>query len=145
MADIERTSEATWHGDLRGGNGQITSTSGILKNTQYSFGTRFEQGAGTNPEELLAAAHAACYSMALANHLSKKGFKVDHIHSRATCHLTPQQPAGFKITKIDLVTRGKVEGIDDATFKAEAKEAEAGCIVSNALRAITIELDAALA
>ncbi len=139
MADIERSAQATWHGDLRGGKGEMSASSGVLKGVAYSFGTRFGQTPGTNPEELLAAANAACYSMALANNLSGKGYKVDFIETQAVCHLTPQQPAGFKITKMDLNTRGKVDGIDEATFNLIAKETEKTCPVSQALGAITIE------
>lgn len=144
MADIERTAEAVWNGDLRSGTGQISSTSGVLKAVPYSFGTRFEQAPGTNPEELIAAAHAACYSMALAATLGRKGYQPEHVETRAICHLTPQQPSGFKITKMRLETRGRVPGIDEATFKQIAEEAEKGCPVSNALRSIDIELDAKL-
>ncbi len=139
MADIERSAQATWHGDLRGGKGEMSASSGALKNQAYSFAARFEQAPGTNPEELLAAAHAACYSMALANGLSQKGFKVDFVETRAVCHLTPQKPAGFKITKMDLMTRGKVEGIDEKTFNQIAKDTEKNCPVSQALASIAIE------
>ncbi len=116
----------------------MSASSGVLKDVAYSFATRFQQAPGTNPEELLAAAHAACYSMAFANNLSRQGFKVDYIETNAVCHLTPQT-AGFKITKMDLNTRGKVDGIDEATFNKIAKETESGCPVSQALASITIE------
>ncbi|MBA2340975.1 MAG: OsmC family protein [Pyrinomonadaceae bacterium] len=146
MADIERHASAVWNGDLRGGNGEINSASGVLSNTAYSFATRFENGTGTNPEELIAAAHAACYSMALAATLGRKGHQPQRIETRAICHLTPQQPSGFKITKMRLETRGQVEGLDEATFGEIALEAEKGCPVSNALRGgLEIELDAKLA
>ena len=144
MADLERTAEATWHGDLRGGSGRFSAASGILKEASYSFATRFENAPGTNPEELLAAAESACYSMAFANNLSKKGFTVNEINTRATCVLSPQATGGFKITKMRLVTRGKVEGIDSETFKAVAKETSTGCPVSVALSAIAIEVEAQL-
>jgi lipoyl-dependent peroxiredoxin len=144
MADIERSASAVWNGEVRGGNGQISSASGVLNDTSYSFATRFEQANGTNPEELIAAAHAACYSMAFAATLGRKGFKPQQIETRATCSLTPQT-AGFKISKMRLETRGQVEGIDEATFKHVAQEAEQSCPVSNALRgSVQIELDAAL-
>jgi lipoyl-dependent peroxiredoxin len=144
MADIERSASAVWNGEIRGGSGQITSTSGILNETPYSFATRFEQANGTNPEELIAAAHAACYSMAFTAVLGRKGFKSHHIETRAICSLTPLS-AGFKISKIRLETRGKVEGIDEETFKQVAHEAEQSCPVSNALRGgPEIELDATL-
>jgi osmotically inducible protein OsmC len=145
MADIERTASAVWNGEVRGGNGQISSNSGILNETAYSFGTRFEQAQGTNPEELIAAAHAACYSMAFAATLGRKGHKPQQIQTRATCSLAPQQAGGFKITKMRLETRGQVEGIDEETFKQIAQEAEQACPVSNALRGnLQIELDVSL-
>ncbi len=117
----------------------MNASSGVLKGIAYSFATRFEQAPGTNPEELLAAAHAACYSMAFANNLSRQGYNVDFVETRAVCHLTPQKPAGFKITKMDLMTRGKVAGIDEATFNQIAKDTEKTCPVSQALSAIAIE------
>lgn len=144
MADILRSASAVWNGEVRGGNGQISTQSTVLSDSAYSFATRFEQAEGTNPEELLAAAHAACYSMAFAATLGRKGFKPQHIQTKATCSLTPQ-PGGFKITKMHLETRGQVEGIDDATFKQIAQEAEQSCPVSNAFRNnLEIEVDAAL-
>ena len=145
MANLERTAEAVWNGDLRGGNGQFSSTSGVFNEVPYSFRTRFENEPGTNPEELIAAAHAACYSMAFAGALSRKGHQPLEIQTRATCVLEPQQPSGFKITTMRLETRGRVEGIDEATFKEIAKEGEQGCPVSNALRgSLQIELNASL-
>ncbi len=144
IADIERVSEATWNGELRTGNGQLSSGSGVLSEVPYNFRTRFEQEPGTNPEELIAAAHAACYSMAFAGTLGRKGHQPQQIHTTATCVLTPQQPSGFKITKMRLQTQGKADGIDQATFEELAREAEAACPVSNALRAIEIELNARL-
>jgi len=144
MADIERTASAVWNGDLRSGQGTINSTSGVLSDTPYSFVTRFEQAPGTNPEELIASAHAACYSMAFSGLLGRKGYQPQQIETRAICFLTPQT-GGFKITKMRLETRGKVDGLDDATFKEIANEAEQGCPVSNALRgSLQIEVDASL-
>ena len=145
MAYIERVASAVWNGELRGGNGQISSNSGVLNDTPYSFATRFEQAQGTNPEELIAAAHAACYSMAFAGALGRKGHKPQQIQTRAICSLSPQQPSGFKITKMRLETRGQVEDMDDETFKQIAQEAEQACPVSNALRgSLQIEVDASL-
>ncbi|RME44742.1 MAG: OsmC family peroxiredoxin [Chloroflexi bacterium] len=145
MVEIKRTGEGVWNGGLRGGTGQVSSASGVLSDTPYSFGTRFEQEPGTNPEELIAAAHAACYSMAFAATLERQGYQPQQIRTRAICSLTPQETGGFKITKMRLETRGRVEGLDEATFKRIAQEAEAGCPVSNALRgSLEIELDAAL-
>jgi osmotically inducible protein OsmC len=145
MADIRRTAEAVWRGNLRGGNGHIASSSGVLKDTPYSFGTRFEDEPGTNPEELIAAAHAACYNMALAHTLDSKGYRPERIETQAICTLSPQKGGGFRITKMRLETRGQVPGLDEATFKQIAQEAEKGCPVSNALRGgLEIKLGAAL-
>ena len=138
MADIERSAEAVWRGDLRGGKGEFSASSGVFKNAPYSFATRFEQAPGTNPEEMLAAAHAACFSMALASGLSKKGLTVERIETRGVCHLTPQPTGGFKITKMELITRAKVEGIDEATLKEVADETKKTCPVSGALSALEI-------
>ncbi len=145
MADIERSAQAVWHGDLRGGNGQFSTNSGLVKDAPYSFKTRFEDAPGTNPEELLAAAHAACFSMAFSARLANKGYNVNEIKTRAVCVMTPQPTGGFKITKMKLETRGKVEGVDAATFKEIAEDAKKNCPVSGALSALAIELDAALA
>jgi lipoyl-dependent peroxiredoxin len=123
MAEFERKAQAVWNGDLRGGNGSINASSGILKNAAYSFATRFENNPGTNPEELIAAAHAACFSMALANQLSKRGYKVDNIDTNATVLLS-NASGGFKVEKITLETKGKVEGVDEATFKTVAQETQ---------------------
>lgn len=144
MADIERSSTAVWTGTLREGKGTLTSDSGTLKETSYNFGSRFESAGGTNPEELLAAAHAGCFTMALGARLGRQGFNVHRIESKAVVHLEPQQPSGFKISKIRLVTTGKVEGIDAAKFTAEAEEAKKTCIVSQALSAVPMELEATL-
>ena len=143
--DILRTAQAVWNGDLQSGGGQISSTSGVLQDVTYNAARRFQQEPGTNPEELIAAAHAACYNMAFAGTLSRQGHQPQRIETQATCFLTPQQPRGFKITKMRLETRGQVEGLDEATFKQIAEEAEKGCPVSNALRgSIEIEVDAKL-
>jgi osmotically inducible protein OsmC len=146
MANLERKASAVWKGDLRGGNGTMSSTSGVFKDAPFSFATRFEQSPGTNPEELIAAAHAGCYSMAFANTLASKGYKPESIETQAT--ITggfPVQGAGFKILSSKLVTRGKVAGIDEATFKQIALDAEKTCPVSNALRNnLEIEVDASL-
>jgi len=146
MADIRRKAKAAWLGSLPRGQGHISTASGILEDERYTFGTRFEDAAGTNPEELIAAAHAACYSMAFAATLSAKGHRPERIETEATCILTPQEGGGWKITGMQLVVRGQVPGIDAATFKKIAKEADNGCPVSNLLRSgLTIELDVALA
>jgi osmotically inducible protein OsmC len=141
MPGIERTATGVWQGDLKSGKGQIGSTSGVLKDTPFSYATRFENSPGTNPEELIAAAHAACYSMAFSNYLSQQGHVPDEISTRATITLD-----SGKITKMHLETRGRVPGLDDADFKRLADEAEKKCPVSNLLRpGLEISLDAALA
>jgi osmotically inducible protein OsmC len=142
MPGIERTATGRWQGDLKSGTGQIDApTSGVLKDVPFTYATRFENAKGTNPEELIAAAHAACYSMALSNYLSQQGHVPEEIKTSATITLD-----SGKITKVHLVTRGRVSGIDDATFKRLADEGEKRCPVSNLLRpGLEISLDAALA
>lgn len=140
---VARRAEAEWQGDLRSGNGQVSLGSGAYSGP-YSFRSRFESGDGTNPEELIAAAHAACYSMAFAATLSREGFQPGEIRTRATCHLGPKEGGGFEIKKMRLETRGKVPGIDATRFHQIAEQAEKGCPVSNALRAVPIELKAEL-
>ncbi|MFH7024688.1 MAG: OsmC family protein [Heteroscytonema crispum UTEX LB 1556] len=145
MAALKRTADAVWRGDLKSGKGEISATSGVLKDTPYSFATRFENSPGTNPEELIAAAHAACFSMAFAFTLSEKGYKPESVQTQATCTVEPQKTGGFKITKIHLETRGKIPDIHAETFQQIAQEAEKGCPVSNALRGgVEIELNASL-
>lgn len=140
MAAILRTANGTWHGDLKSGNGSIDATSGVLREVPFSFATRFENAPGTNPEELIAAAHAACFSMAFSNYLSQQGHVPDTITTKATISLEDG-----KITKMHLETRGRVAGLDDATFKRMADEGEKKCPVSNLLRSgLAITLDAAL-
>ncbi|RPH59950.1 MAG: OsmC family peroxiredoxin [Burkholderiales bacterium] len=141
MAVIQRTASATWRGDLKGGAGQIDSTSGVLEGTPYTFMTRFENAKGTNPEELVAAANAACYSMAFAHHLSQQGHVPESIVTSATISLD-----NGVINRMHLQTRGRVPGLGTADFKRLAEEAEKQCKVSNVLRGgLTITLDAALA
>jgi osmotically inducible protein OsmC len=137
-----RSSQAVWNGDLKGGNGNIKLASGAYSGA-YSWSSRFENGTGTNPEELLGAAHAGCFSMALANSLAQKGFKVNSVDTTATVHLE-KTDAGMAITHIDLVTKGSVEGIDEAGFKEAAEAAKSGCIVSRALSAVPMSVDASL-
>jgi osmotically inducible protein OsmC len=140
MAVILRTATGTWHGDLRHGKGSIDATSGVLTDTPYTFATRFENAKGTNPEELIAAAHAACYSMAFSHHLSSEGHVPDIITTKATISFEDG-----KINAMHLETRGKVAGLDNAAFQRMADEAEKKCPVSNLLRpGLTISLDASL-
>lgn len=144
MADIHRVGEAVWRGDLRTGSGSLSSESGALRDVPYTFATRFGDARGTNPEELLAAAHAACFSMALANTLAVKGYKMQRVETKATC-TGSHQPGGFKITKMHLATRVEVPGITPEDFQQVAREGEKACPVSNALRGcVEIELEAVL-
>jgi len=145
MPANERMATGTWRGDLRGGNGTIDAASGVLRNTPYTYATRFEQAPGTNPDELIAAAQAACYSMAFANYLSQQGHVPDEIETRATVTLEFGGGQPTKITKVHLATTGRVPGVDDATFKRLAQEAEQRCPVANLLRPGTeLTLEAAL-
>ena len=145
MVDIKRTGTAVWAGNLREGQGTVRVGSGVLQDQAYTFATRFENASGTNPEELIGAAHAGCYSMAFANVLSKKGYEVDSIETTATVHLTSQEGGGFAISKSALEVRGRVPGIAPETFEHLAEEAERACPVSNLLRpGLEIELKARL-
>jgi lipoyl-dependent peroxiredoxin len=137
-----RTAEAEWKGDLPKGSGTIKTQTGSYEGS-YSAGSRFEEAQGSNPEELIAAAHAGCFSMAFSNQLAKAGFPPDSVKTTAKVHIE-KGDAGFSITKIELVTRAKVPGVDDKTFQEKAEAAKTGCPVSKALQAVTITLDARL-
>lgn len=144
MTEIIRRAGAVWKGDLRKGNGIISTESTVLAEVPYSFATRFEHEPGTNPEELIAGAHAACFAMAFANTLAKKGYKPESISVDAACVLE-KQDGGFAITRMKLRARGVVPDIDDDTYFEVAKEADMGCPVSNLLRpGLTIELETEL-
>jgi osmotically inducible protein OsmC len=130
----ERTAQAQWSGDLRGGSGRLRLGSGAFEGA-YSFSSRFENGAGTNPEELIAAAHAGCFTMATASDLGKAGFKPERIDTKATVALTSVS-GGFAITRIDLDMEADVPGIDEAKFLQIAQGAKASCPVSKALAAV---------
>lgn len=137
-----RKAHARWEGSLKEGKGTVDVGEGVFKGA-YSFASRFEEGAGTNPEELLGAAHAACFAMALSLVLGLAGFKPDYVD--ATAHVTVKpQDGGFKITKSHLVCEAKVPSIDSATFLQHAEAAKAGCPVSQALAGTEITLDAKL-
>ena len=138
-----RNAEAVWEGDLKSGKGTMKLGSGAYSGA-YSFQSRFESGAGTNPEELIAAAHAGCFSMAFSNGLAKAGFTPTSVKTSASVHLD-KGAAGFGITRIDLDTVGEVPGIDDAQFQQIAADAKANCPVSQALKAVEITLNAKLA
>ena len=138
-----RTANAEWKGNLREGSGTINTESGVLKNVPYNFVSRFEEGSETNPEELVGAAHAACYSMALANALSGAGFKVNSIQTEDKVHIVKLE-TGFTITKIEIHTVGDVEGIDNETFQKLAEGTKTGCPVSKALTGTEMVLNAKL-
>ena len=141
---MERTASAVWKGSLKEGKGTISSQSGTLKDTQYSFAARFAEGTGTNPEELIAAAHAGCFSMALSAELGKAGFTPDSIETSA--RLTLDMHDKPTITKIHLTTKAKIPNIDKAKFDEIAAGAKTGCPVSRLLApAAGITLDATLA
>lgn len=129
-----RNASAEWKGDLKSGKGTLSTDSGALSQTQYSFSTRFEDGIGSNPEELIAAAHAGCFSMALSGQLDKAGFVADNINTRASLRLEKTE-AGFTITKISLEVTAKVSGADPTVFAEAADAAKAGCPVSRLLNA----------
>jgi lipoyl-dependent peroxiredoxin len=131
---MKRTASAVWHGDLKQGKGIVSTQSGVLNKTQYSFSTRFENGVGTNPEELIAAAHAGCFAMALSHALGGEGFTPDELAVEATLALE-QVSGNWTITTIHLDLTGKVPGIDEAKFGEIAEKAKAGCPVSRVLNA----------
>jgi osmotically inducible protein OsmC len=134
-----RKGSAVWHGGLKDGRGAVSTESGVLSEAQYSFGTRFESGAGTNPEELIAAAHASCFSMALSKQLEDAGMKADEIKTTAGVRLE-KTDAGFTITKVHLDVTARIPGADAAAFETAANNAKAGCPVSRLLNAeITLE------
>ncbi|MBX9604174.1 MAG: OsmC family protein [Bryobacteraceae bacterium] len=139
---MKRTGSAVWRGDIKGGKGEISTQSGVLSNTQYSFATRFENGIGTNPEELIAAAHAGCFAMAFSLILGNAGFTPESIDAKATVSLE-KQDAGFAITTSHLEVTSRIPGIDEATYQKLAGEAEKNCPVSKVLNA-KISMDAKL-
>lgn len=141
---IKRKASAVWNGGLKDGKGSISSDSGVLKNTQYSFGTRFENGVGTNPEELIAAAHAGCFAMAFSAELGKAGFTPTSINATATVTLD-KTDAGFTVTSSHLDMTAKIPGIDQEKFTAISNGAKAGCPISRLLKAevtLTAKLEA---
>jgi osmotically inducible protein OsmC len=137
-----RQAEAEWKGNLKDGKGSMKLGSGALQGA-YSFSSRFEEGSGTNPEELIGAAHAGCFSMALSHGLAQAGFTPTRVHTVAKVHLN-KTDAGFAITAIDLETDAEIPGIDEKTFLSEAEKAKKGCPVSKALSAVPINLTARL-
>ncbi|HYN20134.1 MAG TPA: OsmC family protein [Thermoanaerobaculia bacterium] len=138
-----RKANAVWEGDLKGGNGKISLGSGAFEG-RYSFGSRFEEAGGTNPEELLGAAEAGCFSMALSAALGRAGHSPKRVATSAKVHLD-KVGEGLSITKLELDCEGEVPGLDDATFQDFATKAKETCIVSRALGAVEITLEARLA
>ncbi len=139
-----RTANAKWEGSLKEGTGSMAFGSGAFEGP-YSFQSRFESGTGTNPEELIGAAHAGCFSMALSGELGRAGHDPESIETEASVHLTPVDGGGFEISRIDLRTRGRVPGIDAGDFRRHAQSAKETCPVSQALGAVgEITLEAEL-
>jgi osmotically inducible protein OsmC len=143
---IERNAHATWEGDLRGGSGQFDTGSGAISGQEVTFASRFEDSGGkTSPEELIAAAHATCFSMALAGGLAKDGHPPTRLETDGLVTLD-QVDGAFRITSVKLSVRGEVEGLDEDAFRVAAETAKEGCPVSNALAdSIEITLEATLA
>jgi osmotically inducible protein OsmC len=139
---MKRNASAVWTGGLKDGRGIISSDSGVLSDTQYSFSTRFENGKGTNPEELIASAHAGCFSMALSAQLGTMGLTPERIATTASVSLD-KVGDGFAITAVHLTVKAKVPGADAPQFQTAANNAKAGCPVSKVLNA-TITMEATL-
>ena len=133
MAEITRTGSAVWSGDLKNGKGTTSTGGGALRDQPYSFGSRFESGSGTNPEELIAAAHAACFSMALSKILGDGGHTPERIATSARLVLAKLE-SGFKVTKIHLETEGRVPGLDESGFREAAENAKDNCPISQLLK-----------
>jgi osmotically inducible protein OsmC len=140
---MDRSASAVWHGGLKDGQGTISTQSGVLKDAQYSFSTRFENGIGTNPEELIAAAHAGCFTMALSGQLTSVEQKPDEINTTAVVTMEKTED-GPTVTKIHLTTRARVPNIEKERFDELAKKAKEGCPISRLLKAAEITLDAQL-
>ena len=141
---FKRTAEAVWRGDLQGGKGALsTPQSGLFTDQNYSFKTRFGDEKGTNPEELLAAAHAGCFSMALSAVLGQAGFTADYIRTRAEATMEPGMDPGPTVTGVNLVLNAKIPGISAEQFDDIANKAKAGCVISRAL-AVPVTLQATL-
>jgi osmotically inducible protein OsmC len=139
---MERQASAVWNGTLKEGNGTMTAPSGVLNNASYTWAQRFADDPGTNPEELVAAAHAGCFSMAFSGKLTTAGHPPEQINTTATVTLE-KTDAGMTVTRVHLSTRARVAGITAAAFQEQAEAARAGCPISRLLNA-TITLDATL-
>jgi lipoyl-dependent peroxiredoxin len=136
---MKRKASATWHGDLKSGKGSISTESGVLRETQYSFSTRFENGIGTNPEELIAAAHAGCFAMAFSAELGKAGLTPESISAMATVTLE-KTDAGWTVTQSHLDVTAKIPGADRSKVLGVANVAKLGCPISRLLKAnVTME------
>ncbi|HXA16617.1 MAG TPA: OsmC family protein [Thermoanaerobaculia bacterium] len=136
---MNRNGSAVWRGGLKDGKGTVSTQSGVLKDAQYSFSTRFENGIGTNPEELIAAAHAGCFSMALSGQLANASLTANEIATTATVTLEKGEQ-GFAVTKVHLVVEADVPGASEEQFATAAAAAKAGCPISKLLNAaITME------
>jgi osmotically inducible protein OsmC len=129
-----RKASAVWNGSLKEGKGTISTESGVLANTPYSFSTRFENARGTNPEELIAAAHAGCFTMALSAQLGNAGIKPEQLETTASVTLE-KLDAGFTVTKIHLDLKARIPGADKAAFEKAAQDAKTGCPISRLLKA----------
>jgi osmotically inducible protein OsmC len=140
---MKRKASAQWQGGLKDGKGTVTTESGVLSSTPYSFSTRFENGAGTNPEELVAAAHAGCFSMALSGQLANAGLTADSIDTSATLNFEKLE-TGWTVTEIHLEVTAKIPNADPAAFETAANNAKAGCPISRLLNA-KITMNAKLA
>jgi osmotically inducible protein OsmC len=136
---MKRKASAQWQGGLKDGKGTISTDSGVLSDTQYSFSTRFEEGVGTNPEELIAAAHAGCFTMALSGQLGGAGLTAENIQTTATVTME-KLDAGWTVSKVHLDVTAKIPGADEQAFQTAANNAKAGCPISRLLNAeITME------
>ena len=139
----KRVGTAKWEGNLENGKGTVSTETGTLSKAQYNFSSRFEEGTGTNPEELVGAAHAGCYSMAFSLGLTEEGYEPKSIETEDTVHIE-QVGDGFAITKIEINTVREVPGIDEVTFQKVAEATKDGCPVSKALQGVEFELNATL-
>jgi lipoyl-dependent peroxiredoxin len=139
---MNRTASALWQGDLKSGEGSVSTESGVLSKTQYSYGTRFENGKGTNPEELIAAAHAGCFTMALSAQLGNAGLVADKLETTATLSFEKLE-AGWTVTQVHLDVRGRVPKADAAAWEKVTAAAKAGCPISRLLNT-TITMNAML-
>ena len=138
-----RSADAVWEGSLQDGKGTMKMASGAYEGA-YSFSSRFEEGTGTNPEELIAAAHAGCFSMAFAGGLGRAGHPPTQVRTTAQVHLDKKEGGGFRIARIHLVTEAEVPGIDEAAFQEAAETAKANCPVSQLVTGADVTLDATL-